>query len=103
VRPLLAHESAAGIFESVVAAHPVVSVLEAKFDVRGNPRTALSRFDADFVFGPQHTNDEVSDHFEKWSKKNTYRIEPWDRCYDFLNIFAEKNWRKNGVFDSKQS
>jgi hypothetical protein len=27
----------------------------------------------------------------------------WDRCYDFLNIFAEKFSEKNGVFDSKQS
>jgi hypothetical protein len=25
------------------------------------------------------------------------------RCYDFLNIFAEKFSEKNGVFDSKQS
>jgi hypothetical protein len=27
----------------------------------------------------------------------------WDRCSDFLNIFAEKFGEKNGVFDSKQS
>jgi hypothetical protein len=27
----------------------------------------------------------------------------WDRCYDFLNIFAEKFFEKIGVFDSKQS
>jgi methionine salvage enolase-phosphatase E1 len=27
----------------------------------------------------------------------------WDRCYDFLNIFAEKFGEKIGVFDSKQS
>jgi hypothetical protein len=27
----------------------------------------------------------------------------WDRCYDFLNIFAEKISEKIGVFDSKQS
>jgi hypothetical protein len=26
-----------------------------------------------------------------------------DRCYDFLNIFAEKFSEKIGVFDSKQS
>jgi hypothetical protein len=26
-----------------------------------------------------------------------------DRCYDFLNIFAEKIGEKIGVFDSKQS
>jgi hypothetical protein len=26
-----------------------------------------------------------------------------DRCYDFLNIFAEKFIEKIGVFDSKQS
>jgi hypothetical protein len=27
----------------------------------------------------------------------------WDRCYDFLNIFAEKFSEKIGVFVSKQS
>jgi hypothetical protein len=27
----------------------------------------------------------------------------WDRCYDYLNIFAEKFSEKFGVFDSKQS
>jgi hypothetical protein len=27
----------------------------------------------------------------------------WDRCYDFLNIFAEKFSEKMGIFDSKQS
>jgi hypothetical protein len=27
----------------------------------------------------------------------------WDRCYDFLNIFAEKFSEKIAVFDSKQS
>jgi hypothetical protein len=27
----------------------------------------------------------------------------WDRCYDFLNIFAEKFSEKIGIFDSKQS
>jgi hypothetical protein len=27
----------------------------------------------------------------------------WDRCYDFLNIFAKKIGEKIGVFDSKQS
>jgi hypothetical protein len=27
----------------------------------------------------------------------------WDRCYDFLNIFAKKFGEKIGVFDSKQS
>jgi hypothetical protein len=31
------------------------------------------------------------------------RIKIRDRCYDFLNIFAEKFGEKNGVFDSKQS
>jgi hypothetical protein len=29
--------------------------------------------------------------------------QPWDRCYDFLNIFAENFCEKIGVFDSKQS
>jgi hypothetical protein len=27
----------------------------------------------------------------------------WDRCYDFLNIFAEKFSEKFGAFDSRQS
>jgi hypothetical protein len=27
----------------------------------------------------------------------------WDRCYDFLNIFAEKFSEDIGVFDAKQS
>jgi hypothetical protein len=31
------------------------------------------------------------------------RIFARDRCYDFLNIFAEKFSEKIGVFDSKQS
>jgi hypothetical protein len=25
----------------------------------------------------------------------------WDRCYDFKNIFSEKNCKNIGVFDSK--
>jgi hypothetical protein len=34
----------------------------------------------------------------------TAKIRPiWDRCYDFLKIFAEKICKKIGVFDSKQS
>jgi hypothetical protein len=31
------------------------------------------------------------------------RHSPWDRCYVFLNIFAENFSEKIGVFDSKQS
>jgi hypothetical protein len=32
------------------------------------------------------------------------KIRPiWDRCYDFLNIFAEKFGEKIRIFDSKQS
>jgi hypothetical protein len=31
------------------------------------------------------------------------RVETRDRCYDFLNIFAEKIGGKNGLFDSEQS
>jgi hypothetical protein len=32
------------------------------------------------------------------------KIRPiWSRCYEFLNIFAEKFCEKIGVFDSKQS
>jgi hypothetical protein len=27
----------------------------------------------------------------------------WDRCYDFLNIFAKKIGEKIGAFHSKQS
>jgi hypothetical protein len=33
------------------------------------------------------------------SKKTAF----WDRCYDFLNIFAEKISEKIGVFYSKHS
>jgi hypothetical protein len=33
----------------------------------------------------------------------TERASARDRCYDFLNIFAEKFSEKIGVFDSKQS
>jgi hypothetical protein len=29
--------------------------------------------------------------------------QPWDRCYDFLDIFAEKFSEKIGIFDAKQS
>jgi hypothetical protein len=32
-----------------------------------------------------------------------HKPETWDRCYDFLNIFAEKFCEKIGVFNSKQS
>jgi hypothetical protein len=32
-----------------------------------------------------------------------FRKQAWSRCYDFLNIFAEKLGEKIGVFDSKQS
>jgi hypothetical protein len=32
---------------------------------------------------------------------NLYRTR--ERCYDFLNIFAEKFSEKMGIFDSKQS
>jgi hypothetical protein len=31
------------------------------------------------------------------------RFNSWDRCYDFLNFFAEKFSEKIGVFDPKQS
>jgi hypothetical protein len=31
------------------------------------------------------------------------RFANWDRCYDFLNIFAKKFSEKIGVFVSKQS
>jgi hypothetical protein len=31
------------------------------------------------------------------------QIHTWDRCYDYLNIFAEKFGKKIGVFGSKQS
>jgi hypothetical protein len=30
-------------------------------------------------------------------------LSTWDRCYDFLNIFAEQFSEKIGDFDSKQS
>jgi hypothetical protein len=39
-----------------------------------------------------------------WSWTNIFYLGPSrDRCYDFLNIFAEKFGEKNGIFDSKQS
>jgi hypothetical protein len=37
-----------------------------------------------------------------WNRSKN-RPQTWDRCYDFLNIFAEKFGEKIGVFDSKQS
>jgi hypothetical protein len=36
-------------------------------------------------------------------KFKSLRIVSWDRCYDFLNIFAEFFGEKIGFFDSKQS
>ena len=52
-------ESNAGFFESVVADHPLVHVVEPKFDVRGIAKSVSSKFDADFVFGPEHSNQEA--------------------------------------------
>jgi hypothetical protein len=31
------------------------------------------------------------------------RPQPWDRCYDFKNIFAKEIGQKIGGFDSEQS
>jgi hypothetical protein len=39
----------------------------------------------------------------KIAKLSDHNIGPRDRCYDFLNIFAKKISKNNGVFDSKQS
>jgi hypothetical protein len=36
--------------------------------------------------------------FDPKTKKIFVEVRPWDRCYDFYNIFTGK-----GVFDSKQS
>ena len=61
VRPLMSHEESSGIFGSVLSDHPFVHTLEPKFDVRGEAKTVHTKFDADFVFGPEHDNDEVYD------------------------------------------
>jgi hypothetical protein len=42
----------------------------------------------------------ISMYMYIWGARGT---SPWDRCYDYLNIFAEKIGEKIGVFDSKQS
>jgi hypothetical protein len=79
VRPLMNLESDAGFFESVFADHPSVHTLEPKLDVRGNPKTVPTKFDADFVFGPEHTNDEVrffSWERKIWTKLNTQHNDP---------------------------
>jgi hypothetical protein len=39
---------------------------------------------------------------QKFGRPNVTQISK-DRCYDFINIFAEKFGEKIGVFDSKQS
>jgi hypothetical protein len=41
--------------------------------------------------------------FHNFQASLNRRVNAWDRCYDFLNIFAEKISEKIGVFDSKQS
>ena len=60
VRPLMSHEESSGIFGSVLSDHPFVHTLEPKFDVRGEAKTIHTKFDADFVFGPEHHNDEAN-------------------------------------------
>jgi hypothetical protein len=42
-------------------------------------------------------NAEISSHFQNPTAAT------WDRCYDFLNIFADIYGEKISVFDSKQS
>jgi hypothetical protein len=36
-------------------------------------------------------------------QQSLHQVRTRDRCYDFLKYFCQKIWRKNGVFDSKQS
>ena len=55
----MSHETEVGFFESVHAHHPSVHTLEPKFDVRGSAKTITTKFDADFIFGPEHQNDEA--------------------------------------------
>ena len=55
----MSHEEGSGIFGSVLSDHPFVHTLEPKFDVRGEAKTVHTKFDADFVFGPEHDNDEA--------------------------------------------
>ena len=67
VRPLMSHEESSGIFGSVLSDHPFVHTLEPKFDVRGEAKTVHTKFDADFVFGPEHDNDEAIFSFTLFS------------------------------------
>jgi hypothetical protein len=41
-------------------------------------------------------NIELPERVHNPCEKNEF--EPWDRCYDFLNIFTEKFGQKIGVF-----
>jgi hypothetical protein len=50
--------------------------------------------------------EKESHHRYLWFPRTRLRMavtRTRDRCYDFLNIFAEKFSEKIGVFDSKQS
>jgi hypothetical protein len=57
--------------------------------------------------GPQvrlHHQRQVQRPWGEMSEIQMYEtIRNWDRCYDFLNIFAEKFSEKIGVFVSQQS
>ena len=63
----MSHEEISGIFGSVLSDHPFVHTLEPKFDVRGEAKTVHTKFDADFVFGPEHHNDEAIFSFTLFS------------------------------------
>jgi hypothetical protein len=46
--------------------------------------------------------DFLNRHLETCQKSENDTITR-DRCYDFLNVFAESFGEKNGIFDLKQS
>jgi hypothetical protein len=53
----------------------------------------------------QFRNDrrKAGGELQKNLEQNVKKVQPWDRCYDLKNIFAEKFGEKIGIFDSKQS
>jgi hypothetical protein len=58
---------------------------------------------AGFEPGNFRSGDGHDDHYAVPPGHFFEKLPFWGRCYDFLNIFAEKFGEKIGVFDSKQS
>ncbi len=87
VRPLLDHEKNSGFFDSVFADHPSVHTLDPKFDVKGSAKSVRTKYEADFVFGPEHDNDQAS---------YNSRIKTWLETFHsrdaFLVSFSSVNW-----------